>query len=78
MLNEAAPQITIPFEARQAFATFTGPSTSTLTNAGVLPTLVNTVDILEQIPKLIDEVSIFMFPSMLILSFCFLANLLAL
>lgn len=57
MLNEAPPTITIPLEARDAFERVTGPSTSTLKDAGVLPLLVNTVDVLEQIPKLIEEVS---------------------
>ncbi|CAB9511132.1 Protein of unknown function (DUF1350) [Seminavis robusta] len=51
------PKITIPAEARQAFEAISGPSTSTLRNAGVLPLMTNSVVILEQIPLLIEEVA---------------------
>ena len=55
--EESPPRISIPDEARKAFETISGPSTSTLRNAGVLPLMTNSVEILEQVPLLIDEVS---------------------
>jgi hypothetical protein len=51
------PRISIPTEARQAFEALTGPSTSTLTSAGLLPMMSSTVELLDQIPLLIEEVS---------------------
>lgn len=51
------PKMSIPPEARQAFETVTGPSTSTLKSAGLLPMMTSTVEILEQIPLLIEEVA---------------------
>jgi hypothetical protein len=57
MNGEVPPKIKIPAEARQAFEAISGPSTSTLRNAGLLPLMTNSVEILEQVPLLIEEVS---------------------
>ena len=56
-MKESPPRMTIPEEARQAFATLSGPSTKTLRNTGLLPVLSNAVEVLEQIPLLMDEVA---------------------
>ena len=57
--DKTPPKFSLPREARQAFEAFSAPSTSTLRSAGVLPLMTNAVEILEQIPMLIEEVSIF-------------------
>ena len=57
MDGKAPPKIIIPAEARQAFEAVSGPTTSTLKTAGLLPLMTSTVEILEQIPLLIEEVS---------------------
>lgn len=54
--GKAPPQISIPEEARQAFEAFSGPSTSTLMSAGLLPLMSNGLEILDQVPLLIEEV----------------------
>ena len=55
--KESNLQITIPAEVRKAFDTISGPSTSTLRDTGLLPLMTNSVEILEQVPLLIEEVS---------------------
>lgn len=49
--------LTIPGAVREAFATLTSPSTTALTNAGVLPYMNQMIGTLEQIPLLMEEVS---------------------
>ena len=57
MDGKAPPKVSIPAEARQAFEAVSGPTTSTLKTAGLLPLLTSSVEILEQIPLLIEEVA---------------------
>ena len=54
--EKGPPQISIPEEARQAFETVAGPSRSTLASAGLLPLMLNSLEILDQVPLLIEEV----------------------
>ena len=56
MDGKAPPQISIPADARQAFEAFSGPSTSALMSAGLLPLMSNGLEILDQVPLLIEEV----------------------
>jgi hypothetical protein len=53
----ATPKIKIPTNIREAYAQWAAPSVSTLKEAGVLPLIHETIISLEQIPKLVDEVS---------------------
>lgn len=54
--EKVPPQISIPAEARQAFEAVAGPSTSALASAGLLPLMLNSLEILDQVPLLIEEV----------------------
>ena len=49
--------IKIPTEIRESYAQWAEPSVTALSEAGVLPIIHETIITLEQIPKLIDEVS---------------------
>ena len=49
--------VKIPTELREAYARWAAPSIATLAETGVLPLLHESIVSLEQIPKLIDEVS---------------------
>jgi hypothetical protein len=55
--NLVPKELIIPGAVRDAFATFTSPSTTALSSAGVLPYMNQVVGTLEQIPLLIEEVS---------------------
>ena len=50
--------VTIPKELRETLTQIISPSATTLADAGVLPVLHQLVTGFEQIPKLIDEVSL--------------------
>jgi Protein of unknown function (DUF1350) len=47
----------IPGSLRDMYSRLTGPSVAALTQSGVLPLLTETIETLEQIPRLIDEVA---------------------
>lgn len=49
--------VTIPETVRQAFASFASPASSALSNAGLVTLVTETLQALEQIPLLIDEVA---------------------
>lgn len=51
------PTVKIPTELREAYAKWAAPSVATLAEAGVLPLIHETIISLEQIPKLVNEVS---------------------
>jgi hypothetical protein len=55
--NNPTPKIKIPTEIREAFAQWAAPSVGQLKEAGILPLIHETIISLEQIPKLVDEVS---------------------
>lgn len=57
MDGKPPPKINIPAEARQAFEAVSGPTTATLKTAGLLPLMTNSVEMMEQIPLLIEEVA---------------------
>jgi hypothetical protein len=56
-LGNNDPTLTIPTEIREQYAKWAEPSVTALSEAGVLPIIHETIVSLEQIPKLIDEVS---------------------
>lgn len=55
--NDRDQTIKIPTEIRESYAKWAEPSVTALSKAGVLPIIHETIISLEQIPKLIDEVS---------------------
>jgi hypothetical protein len=55
--NDQSQSIKIPTEIRESYAQWAEPSVTALSEAGVLPIIHETIISLEQIPKLIDEVS---------------------
>jgi hypothetical protein len=55
--NKSAPKIKIPTEIREAYSQWAAPSVTQLKEAGVLALIHETIISLEQIPKLVDEVS---------------------
>lgn len=55
--DQEEPVIKIPTELREAYARWAAPSVATLAETGVLPLIHETIISLEQIPKLVDEVS---------------------
>jgi hypothetical protein len=55
--SDKSNPIKIPKEFREAFNQWVSPSVSQLKDAGVLPLIHETIISLEQIPKLVDEVS---------------------
>ena len=55
--NEKEETIKIPNEIRETYAKWADPTVTALKEAGVLPVIHETIVTMEQIPKLIDEVS---------------------